>query len=85
MKGIEKVFFWILTFLLTAVLGTLAVIVYDVSTTTCLESDTVKRIVSVDGNANRAVVELTNGGTTTVVLGHITEGKTVCKTYGKKQ
>lgn len=85
MKTVEKILLACVSTLLVALLAFLVFMIYSVSTTTCLERGTIKRIVSVDGAANRAVVELTDGGTTTIVIGQITEGKTVCKTYGEKK
>lgn len=83
MKTLEKVIMVVLLLLLAALLGLLGFMFYDVSTTTCLEQGTIKRIVSVDGNSNRAVVELTDGSRTILALGHITEYQIVCKKHGR--
>lgn len=83
MKTFEKVLTTIVAVLLVALIAFLTFIIYDVSTTTCLEHGTVKRILSVDGNSNRALVELTDGSTKKLAFGHITEYQIVCKKYGK--
>ena len=84
MSFIEKVLVTIIASLAVGLLAFLAFIIYDVSTTTCIERGTIKRIVSVDGHVGRAVVELTDGSSHTITIGRIFEGKSICKTWGNK-